>query len=212
MSFFKTAINLKYHGLHMLPENIKPFFQAEGYIDLMLEIDNSEQRKAELTIQMLNCMALSPTEGYESVDDCYYDGDGTAAFMLHFNRITNPIGMFTLELSDPLFQSVLDAISENLKSRMYKAAIISRRIERLSVKAQVRYRRKAGKAYEQVMDAAEVSAEVIAQAEQAYNDSIKPNETRLFNRLRSVSNVAMPNAENGYTIWLAEFLHNNVTQ
>jgi len=95
---------------------------------------------------------------------------------------------------------------------MYKAAIISRRIERLSVKAQVRYRRKADKAYKQVMDAAEVSAEVIAQAEDAYNNSIKPNEAKLFNRLRNVSNVAMPNAENGYTVWLAEFLHSNVTQ
>lgn len=222
MSFINVANNLRAHGLHMVSNEIKLFLSSDAYLKSIKEVDGSDVLKAKLTINMIRSTALSTREGYETPEDCYYeDEEGNAFFTLHFHRLTNPIGSFSLTLDDPLFQLVLDAIDRNVKSRMYKAAELTVRLERLSVKAQVRYRVKANAAYKQTLSENQPSDAMVASfdpdrfvveakatklAEAAYDKVLNSNQTRLFDRLRAVGRVAMPDTELGYTVWLAEFL------
>lgn len=82
--------------------------------------------RARLTSALLSHMSLDPQMGNRVEDfvDMKPSADGMVGVNLRFYQVVNFIGSFTISMNSQEWTQLLQAIRENLASRMFKAALM----------------------------------------------------------------------------------------
>ena len=149
--------------LRMTQDYYPNYLRTEAFKGLVRTLKEDPRALARLTIGLLDHIALDPLEGDNIIDFVSYSGPDHALtelnaesesiwFYLHLNRVTNFIGSFTLPRSAPECAELFSAIQRNLDSKMFKAAAMHRRLEKLVPSRTRRIERKGRIAFQAVID------------------------------------------------------------
>jgi hypothetical protein len=184
------------------------YLRSPAYLAALEGIKDNPQEMARLTVGLLKHMALDPTRGTQIGDFALgYDNpeDETIYFLCHINRVSNFVGYFELPRGSREAVKLVEAIRENLESRMFKAARMSRRLERKASGRYTRIRAVARKDYNGVIERMspginfrdthkpQVSAMITAmheQANEAFDAVYKPLVARKEAREQAIGNAA----------------------
>jgi hypothetical protein len=226
-----------YRDRPLLTSAAADYIRGEAFRTDVKNIQASPQELARLTLGLLKQLALDPQRGVLLGDFVQYAGEApeleklTATsdsiwFCLHFNRVTNFIGSFTLLRSAPETELLLKAIQDNLDSKIFKAARMHRRLAAKMHKSYSRIYRLGREAHQKIMDASKsekyalafrgaaewnTSARLLREelydaAARAQEDVVAPLKARLENRLGAVANAAFgEDFCGGYTEILTAF-------
>jgi hypothetical protein len=192
------------------------YLKNPAYLKALEGIADNPREMARLTVGLLKHMALDPTRGTQIGDFALgYDdpADETIYFLCHINRVSNFVGYFELPRGSEEASQLVKAIRENLESRMFKAARMSRRLERKASGRCTRISAVARKDYNAVIErlrpgidfrdthSPQVSAMVTAmyeQANEAFDVVYKPLVARKEARERAIGNAAFDTGFRGH--------------
>lgn len=209
----KMHNSLKHHGLHMLSGDVRSFVASESFTKRMLAADRDASTLAYLTIKALDGLALDPTVGVAEASFFSVSAD-VVSFHVRFHTITNFIGDFSLPCETPRAQELIQAIQMNLDGKMFKAAVIYRRLyQRSSRLLGVAERRARRARYEYEMARRDLTADrrltddELARADAIYDGVYQPAHYRVTGRMHALSHTATPGFAGGFTPSVAEFLY-----
>lgn len=225
MLFSSEVLSLINHASNSIPLHMKEKLTSKAFIDACRAIDSDEKERIRLTIALLKIIALDPKSKYEEKDSAGMYGGVTnlTQYSLRFHRVINPIGWLSVVNYEDTFTEIELAIKENLNSRMYKAAQVSRRIDSIVNKGIERISKKGRELSLELKDEmkskhqtglsdrnfrltdeqyAEISNQVLAFE--------NPKKENLYARFRSVERLTSPGIEKGYYAWFATFLFHNI--
>ena len=201
-------------GAQMLSGDVRAFVESQAFTDGLVTAEKYDVEKARMTIAMLKCVALDPLRGADR-HAFITQGEGKLRCNLAFDRLANFVGLFEIDLAAPLAKALVDAVEQNLRGRMFKAAQASRRIERRSVAMLAKAARRGTAAYRASLDAAmpkgvlrwsptpEDYFRANAEFDRAYGNA----RENIERRLSALGRVASPGFTGGYTEAVAGFLH-----
>ncbi|MDO8416528.1 MAG: hypothetical protein Q7S87_09985 [Agitococcus sp.] len=222
-----SAFNLVYlrHRDHPeIPGQTAEYFRSPEFCEKILTLENDPTEKLRLTLALLTHVALDPVIG-ATVDKHVnlYPKEGQIWVCLNFNRIVNFIGSFSIEPGTPDALALTEAIEQNLKGKLFKAAVMHRRMDkkvnkhcwRISKFCQAAYAKamaelnfrpsdnaawRTSDSYKLKYDIANVTA---LMERDALSTSLK---SRMFARIRAVGNAASDKVVQGeYTDILTSF-------
>lgn len=125
------------------------YFRSQDFRTELERIGNDPKARLHLTISLLKHMALDPLVGTRVRD--FLDISASPGQLLfvyfRFNRVANPIDHFLVKAGSEEFELLVKAVQENLKSRMFKAARIHRRVDVLRIRICEQISRRANQAY-----------------------------------------------------------------
>jgi hypothetical protein len=128
-STFNVAANGMGHQLH--GASVQQLVNTAQYDDYA---------RARLTIALLSHMSLDPLAGSRLEDfvDMKPSADGVVGVYLSFYQVANFIGSFAISRTSSEWSQLQQAISQNLASRMFKAASMHLRMrDKLNVRVRV---------------------------------------------------------------------------
>ena len=137
-------------------------------------------------------------------------------YTIRFNRVSNFIDpVFSLPVSSGRAKQLNKAIEANLNSKMFKAAKMSRRLDRQLLRLESQIEAKARKAYDAFKDpngcfTKENLEERLRLANEAYDQVTDPRKEQLKERVRRVSNCAFPGFQGSYSEAVAGFLYKHL--
>jgi len=213
------CVNDLRRGDHLLDGALRSFVHQNSVMANALAVDQDDEKKAWLSLELLSCLALEPLHGTAATDFfSVYSND--IGFRLSFYTVTNPVGIFGLPRTHELSRRVVAAIETNLESRMFKVASMLRgSVESWRVLAWKRYEARARAASQRVL--AEclglapakhvLSREDRESMDAAYDSVLTPLEEHFQSRVRNLGNVAVPGLDAGWTRWLAGFLYQSLS-
>jgi hypothetical protein len=191
------------------------YLKSPAYLEALEAINGNPEAMAKLTCGMLQLMALNPLHGGEVKDFALGldKPEGSIYFMCDLNRVCNPVGYFELPRDNAEAQALLKAIETNLGSRMFRAAVVSRRLERGNSRRYTRFSNQARAAFNVVFSEyrpahghrdAQGYKEVKERADAAYDAVYTPLVSRMEGRVRRVCEAAfLSGMSQGWTDILA---------
>lgn len=220
MSLIREAQQLHHHSLHVIQsQDVRSFIASESFLKAAKHVDEDIATRVFLMIELLAISALDPLQGSKP-EDFYSETGGNACFLLSLHRVVNPLGnLLELNVSDPLFSNMLNAVKANLASKMFKAAQIYRRFQPRVTRAHVRNKEKADDAYFEVRkrfgeryryQRSEFTDAERQEMDAAYAAVFNPLEEKLNERVRKINRISSPGIELGYSVWLANFLYSKM--
>lgn len=199
---------------HMLSGDVLSMVQADDFEDAMRNAEANLDTKAFLTIQALKEIALEPRDSDR--ESIYFETDGCVAYNIRFDRMVNFIGgVFSLPANSGRAKQLNAAIEANLSGKMFKAAQMSRRLEKQVCRLESQAKARADKAYDAFKQpngcfANETFDEQLRLANEAYDQVMIPRKAQLRERMRRVINCACPGFQGGYTEAVAGFLYRHL--
>jgi hypothetical protein len=194
---------------HMMHPDVASFVKSSEFEKAVRTLDDKADIKAFLMCQLLLQIALDPLSG-DKVEHFIRENEEEAWIQIRLDRTTNFIGWFSLPLDHPRVQELRIAIETNLNSRMFKAAKMSRRLDRRFIKIQSIALTRAQEAYRQVVHQCGgqlMTDEQRECANAAFEATSAEWIERNVQRLRAVSKVAHPGFSKGWSEDLANFLY-----
>jgi hypothetical protein len=135
------------------PEDCTPgasVARSANFLNDLETLSKDPEKLALLLIEQLRLMPLCPLQGTQVQDFIHEDvTTGCAWTCLRFDRVINVVGFVELPLNTPVTKLLKQAIADNLKSRMFKAARILRKLNRLRVRKQAKWDRDRNAQYRQ---------------------------------------------------------------
>jgi len=194
-------------GSHMLDDRLRSFVHEDSLLSDVQAIDEDDEKKAWLTIELLSFASLDPLTGNKP-SDFFSIHDSEIGFHPYLHTVVNPVGIFSLPRGSELSGRVIAAIEANLSSRMFRAACMLRgSIKRFRELAQKRYSRRAMIAFHRARTDYPGDREA---ADRAYDEVIKPLGDRFMSRVHRLNEVATPGLNQGWTPWFANFLYRSL--
>lgn len=209
-------------GTHMLEGDIVSALLSEDAIEAMRKTDEDVDAQAFLILELLQCIALDPMWG-NTPERFYSVYEDEIFFIIHLDRwanfITPCLGLPHGHRANQLIQ----AIKDNLASKMFKAAKMSRRLDkrfvRLSEQAHRRYYKIAYASLEKPWPKDQFESDhrswqehfrAREDASAKYDELFDERREALLKRLRKVSSAASPGLQGGFTEAVAKFLYNHL--
>jgi hypothetical protein len=199
------------------------YFRSSDYLARLEELGNDTRALARLSAALLEHVALDPLHGNKLEDFITVSSNAETVFVcLQLNRLVNPIGAFAVSSEAPEAAVLVQAIEKNLASRMFKAAVMHRRLAHGNTKRYRRFEKAARAAFQAAYDKAESTTPQPAYfsedaryarmrairetAEAARAEVYGPLEARLKGRIHAVANQAYSaDYRGGYYDILAAF-------
>lgn len=223
------------HGSHILEPNLQQFVRSPEFRAAMERAASDEEIKARLMIQALKGISLSTDKG-DTMDDftIYYPENGRkmVCFWIKFHGWVNFIGNIDLPEGSEIAIELIEAIQENLNSRMFKAATVMRRIypvkdrlygqagrkvklaERQLNEGYAEKREEIAKSYssfeERYIHLRALDEEIKAKVDELYDQTYNRRIDQLEERYRRVSRQAHPEFNGAYTEAVASFLYKHL--
>jgi hypothetical protein len=168
--------------------------------------EENEDTKAFLMIQALKEISLNPLRGKITSDFIVQsEGSSSVCFWIDFDRWVNFIGLIELPAGHPRVAQLIEAINQNLNSKMFKAAKLSRRMDKKLGILLAPAIDRATKAY-----AASYRSASPEFARAAYNFIYEARREQLLNRQHKVSQVSHPGFNGEYSKAVAGFLYRHL--
>lgn len=205
------------------------YFASQDYQAALDTIGNDAGAMAKLTIKLLEHMALNPRDGNRLSDFLRVGSDSETVFVcLHFNRTVNLVGFFVLPVTAPELPLLAAAIEKNLASKMFKAAVMHRRLENSNHRRFRRFESAARLAASKAREAAEVSVPAASQyasdesrfqrsrtisemSNEAYNAAFDTAMNKLLARIGAVGRQAFdPSFRGNYMDMLIAFASSHI--
>jgi len=197
-------------GTHMLDEIMASALLCDDAVAAMQKTDEDPDAQAFLMLELLKSIALDPTQG-ETPDRFFRIYDDEVIFTLHLDRWSNFITSCLCLPHGSRANQLIEAIQENLNSRMFKAAKMSRRLDKRFNRLYQQARNRAEKiAYAGEENLWSWPKDRRDEADSLYRRIFEKREETLLNRLRKVSAVASPGLQGGFTEAVAKFLYNHL--
>lgn len=213
MSFQKALAMVVHHQSSHVPASDLAFLASEDAFASAAAADIDVQASVAAMVDTLAGTALDPLRGTD-VGHFVSDGGDHWSIHLSFHRLSHFINLFDIPKASPGAAELVTAIEANLQSKMFKAALIDRRLQRRFVKLQTRCSSRHIETYRAYVTAnsrqgmAQLEHQkVISQAEEAAARATEPRRASLLQRQRFLSARAMPTlAGRSYSQWVAERL------
>ncbi|WP_425953105.1 hypothetical protein [Ralstonia pseudosolanacearum] len=204
-------------GLHMLNGDVRSFVGSADFTKAMKDADENDETKAFLLVKALDGIALDPLIG-SNVDSFVWHLDGEVIIQVRFDRMVNFLGLFSLPESSRWAAPVIAAVECNLRSRMFKAAAMRRRLDRRAVRLLESARSRARNAYAASLNRARAShgqgwqpsEDDLARANADYNQVFDPRKAQIGNRLHTLQAISAPEFSGSYTETVATFLYRHL--
>ncbi len=209
-------------GTHMLEGDIVSALLSEDAIEAMRKTDEDVDAQAFLILELLQCIALDPTWA-DTPERFYSVYEDEIFFIIHLDRwanfITPCLGLPHGHRANQLIQ----AIKDNLSSKMFKAAKMSRRLDKRFVRLSEQAHKRCHKIAYSDIDKAwpkdrlvrdrHLREEFLLAREKAdamYEELFEARREVLLKRLRKVSSAASPGLQGCFTEAVAKFLYNHL--
>lgn len=197
-------------GRHLLTLEQVSMIENPDFESAMGHTEKDEDTKAFLMIEALKGISLNPLRGDRLASFCHQDVEGIY-FDISFHCWTNFIGLIGLPAGSGRAKQLMEAIEANLKSRMFKAAKMHRRLNVRRGRLHEQVSKRAYQAYLSVRmespDGRFTSAEHEERANEAYEHVFAPRMAVVDDRIRRVANCATPEFQGAFTDALAKFLY-----
>lgn len=198
------------HQVHMMSPDVANWVKSADFESALRRIENDDDSMAFLMIEALKGIALDPLRGDSTgaFCECYEE---TMVFNIHFDRWINFIGIIELPLGDRASQ-LRDAIRLNLDSRMFKAAKMSRRLDRKLNRLMGQADDRARAAFEAIYRRPGVihTPELLEEACNTRERIRNRRREELLQRKHRVAQHACPGFLGGYSDAVANFLYRHM--
>lgn len=205
------------------------FFTSPAYLRELDALGNDPAAMARLTVKLLDHVALDPLQGKTLGDFLKVGSDAETVFVaLPLNRTVNFVGYFTLPVTSPELPLLAKAIDKNLASRMFKAAVLHRRLDAGNRPRFRRLEKVASAAYAATYAEADANlppvspyasekagyermATIRELASNARDNAYEPAKNRLFARIHAVARqAASTDFQGSYTDMLIAFASRHI--
>lgn len=197
-------------GKHLLTPEQVSMVEDPNFENTMRHAEQDEDAKAFLMIEALKGISLDPRTGERPECFCKQYGE-VISFNIRFYGWTNFIGLIDLPAGSGRAKQLIGAIEANLKSRMFKAAKMHRRLNARRGRLHEQVVKRAHQAYLSVRmespDGRFTSAEHKERADEAYERVFAPRMAVVDDRIRRVGSSATPEFQGAFTEAVAKFLY-----
>ena len=207
MNLSQQIRSLVAHSRHLLPEATFEKLSSPEKKKAADTADDDLSFRVGLTVRLLQSLSLDTKNGFERKET----GENVW-MMVRFHTVSNPImgnfGMyFVLPIGDPMVKKIDEAVKANCASKMYKAAMMYRRLQPRIITAVGKARRRGERAYDKCL----TEPKFKDLADEALDLASKSRIITLNTRLQSLSHTACPGIANkGWTLFMADFLAENL--
>lgn len=133
--FARNSFKPMHFNPAILSASVQDQLRSEQFEDQVQALNKDAGALARMTVALLKYLALDPNVGHR-VEDFIPEMNPAGRFTtgqvwvnLEFFKTSNFIGSFTIEANSAELPQLLQAIQENLDSKMFKAAVLYRRLE-----------------------------------------------------------------------------------
>lgn len=219
MSLIQEFQNLRHYSLHMFTGELKDFVLSAEFEENMRKADADPEILARLNMRALKGITLESFRGTRP-DDFILRSETHTTYLIGFSRVVNPMGpMLTLPNDSDYVDEMTRAVEENLNSKMFKAAKMSRRMDKRAVRLASQSAARGRKAYDLVLkqsnyyskeSSPEERYHQIFLANLAYDQVTDPARARIKERHRRVSDCVDPGFTGNYSEAIANFFHKHL--
>lgn len=126
MSIKSTLHQQLHHHRRFMTDEVYAYLSSPEAAAAAAAAEHDPRASAIVMIETLKGVALDPLRGNKAEHFMIDHGD-CSTFWLQFDRLGHFITMFDLSKSDPAHAELVEAMRENIASRMFKAAAMARR-------------------------------------------------------------------------------------
>lgn len=116
----KYLLSLR-HSTHMMPSDVAQYINSAAFGAQLEKLQNSDALRANLTLHLLECIALDPMVEVRK-ESHFLRKINTTWFNIQLDRWSNFIDPFELREKSDLEQQIFAAMARNQQSDMYAAA------------------------------------------------------------------------------------------
>lgn len=197
-------------GKHLLTPEQVSMVENPDFESTMRRAEKDEDTKAFLMIEALKGISLDPLRGDRLESFCKQYGEAIS-FNIHFHCWTNFIGLIGLPAGSGRAKQLMEAIEANLKSSMFKAAKMHRRLSVRRGRLHEQVSKRAYQAYLSVRmespDGRFTSDEHKERADEAYERVVASRMAVVDDRIRRVGNSATPEFQGSFMEAVAKLLY-----